>query len=112
MTTPSPFNRSLRHRVKLAVASFLGLLIPSACSTVAPPVCYVPPPPTDTPTPFVTCYTAPPPTETPTPTPFTSPISPLPTPTPASTAEARHLLLDRLLAEGRFPDDVARDLEF
>jgi hypothetical protein len=111
MTAPNPSNRSLRHRIKLAAVSFLGLLIPSACSTVTQPVCYAPLPPTDTPTPFVTCYTAPPPTETPTPTPFTSPISPLPTPTPASTAEARRLLLDRLLSEERFPDEVARDLE-
>jgi hypothetical protein len=50
MPTSSLSNRSLRHRLKLAVASFLGLLIPSACSTVTTPMCYVPPPPTDTPT--------------------------------------------------------------
>ena len=74
-------------------------------------MCYVPPPPTDTPAPLVTCYTAPPPTETPTPTTFTSPISPLPTPTPTSPPEARHLLLEKLLADGRFPDDVARELK-
>ena len=114
MPTPSPSDRSLGHRLKLAAISFLGLLIPSACSTVTQPMCYVPPPPTDMPTPFVTCYTAPPPTETPTPTPFTSPLSPLsplPTPPPTSTAEARRLLLDRLLSEDRFPDAVARDME-
>jgi len=114
MTAPNPSNRSLRQRIKLAVASLLGLLIPSACSTVTQPMCYVPAPPTDTPTPFVTCYTAPPPAETSTPTPFTSPLSPLSplaTPPPTSTAEARRLLLDRLLSEDRFPDAVARDME-
>ena len=111
MAAPNPSDHLLRRRIKLAAVSFLGLLIPSACSTVTQPMCYAPAPPTDTPSPFVTCYTAPPPTETPTPTPFTSPLSPLPTPPPTSTAEARRLLLDRLLSEERFPDEVARDLE-
>ncbi|HUX76553.1 MAG TPA: hypothetical protein VMY40_07950 [Anaerolineae bacterium] len=44
-------------------------------------------------------------------TPFTSPISPLPTPTPPPTSEARRLLLDKLLAEGRFPGDVTQELK-
>ena len=106
MPTPDESKRSLKRRLKIAAVSLLGFLIPSACAP--PPVtCYVPPAPTDTPTPFVTCYTAPAPTETP--TTFTSPISPLPTLTPSP--EARRLLREKLLAEGRFPDKVARDLE-
>jgi hypothetical protein len=108
--TPDKLALSLKRRLKIAAISLLGLLVPSACAP-PPPMCYVPPAPTDTPTPFVTCYTAPPPTETPTPTTFTSPISPLPTPTPTSAPEARHLLLEKLLADGRFPDDVARELK-
>jgi len=122
------------RRLKITLVSLAALAISAACSpkpTQQTPIatCYVPLMPTDTPEPIVMCYTAtaPPPTFTPTPTPmcytptapaptltltpntFTSPISPLPTPTPAP--EARHLLRERLLAEGRFPQDVARQLE-
>ena len=100
-----PISHALKNRLKIATISLLGLLVPTAC--IPPTTCYVPPPPTDTPTPFVTCYTVPAPT--PTPTPFTSPISPLPTPTP--TPQARRQLLDRLRAEGRLPEGVARQLE-
>ena len=126
--------RPFSLRLKIATVSLLSLIVTTACSllrsrTTPTPVvmCYemvaptdIPTPavmcyemvaPTDTPSPFVTCYTAPPPTKTPTSTTFTSPLSPLPTPTPTSTPEARHLLLDKLLAEGRFPQDVARQLE-
>jgi hypothetical protein len=123
-------------RLKIGAVSLLSLVVTTACSLlrsrttptpvimcyemVAPndtptPVvmCYAEVAPTDTPTPFVTCYTAPPPTETPTPTTFTSPLIPLPTPTPTPTPtpEARHLLLQRLLAEGRLPHDVVHELE-
>ncbi|MBU0702527.1 MAG: hypothetical protein KKC18_01510 [Chloroflexi bacterium] len=105
MPTPDESKRSLKRRLKIVAVSLLGFLIPSACAP--PPMCYVPPAPTDTPTPFVMCYVAPAPTETP--TTFTSPLSPLPTPTPSP--EARRLLREKLLTEGRFPDTVARDLE-
>jgi hypothetical protein len=105
MPNSAPSRLSLKRRIQIAALSLLGLLVPSACAQ--PPTCYVPPPPTDTPAPLVTCYTAPAPTQTP--TPFTSPISPLPTPSP--TPEARHQLLDRLLAEGRLPSEAARALE-
>ena len=116
MATPDKQRKSLMLRLKITVVSLVALVLSAACSpkpTQETPTitCYEPAVPTDTPEPIVTCYTAtaPPPTFTPTPTTFTSPISPLPTPTPAS--EARHLLRERLLAEGRFPQDVARELE-
>ena len=122
------------RRLKITLVSLAALAISAACSpkpTQQTPTvtCYEPVVPTDTPEPIVMCYTAsaPPPTFTPTPTPmcytptplpliltptpdtFTSPLSPLPTPTLAP--EARHLLRERLLAEGRFPQGVARELE-
>jgi len=109
MPTSDESKRSLRRKLKIAAVSLLGFIVPSAC---APPTvtCYVPPAPTDTPTPFVTCYTAPAPTQTP--NTFTSPLSPLsPLPTPTPSPEARQLLREKLLTEGRFPDKVARDLE-
>ena len=132
MATPDKQRKSLMLRLKITVVSLVALVLSAACSpkpTQKTPTitCYEPAVPTDTPEPIVTCYTAsaPPPTFTPTPicytptasprpftptpTTFTSPISPLPTPTPAP--EARHLLRERLLAEGRFPQDVARQLE-
>jgi hypothetical protein len=83
------------------------------------PLCYTPTP-TYTPT-RVLCYT-PTPSRTPTLNPgtarsHTQPVSPLqpspehtPQPSPSPTSEARRLLLERLLAEGRFPQDIARDL--
>ncbi|RLC95466.1 MAG: hypothetical protein DRI77_10000 [Chloroflexi bacterium] len=111
MPSPDESKRSLKLRLKIAAVSLLGFLIPSACSLR--PTCYTPvvtPLPTDTPTPFVTCYTAPAPTATPITT-FISPISPLPTPTPTTTPEARRLLRERLLADDRFPDNIARELE-
>ena len=95
-------------RLKIAAVSLLGLIVPSACASPTP-TCYEPQVPTDTPLPQAICYTAPAPTQTP--TPFSSPLSPLPTPTPTSTPEPRRLLLDRLLAQGRLPPDVARQLE-
>ena len=132
MATPDKQRKSLMLRLKITVVSLVALVLSAACSpkpTQETPAitCYEPAVPTDTPEPIVTCYTAtaPPPTFTPTPmcytptppastltptpTTFTSPISPLPTPTLAP--EARHLLRERLLAEGRFPQDVARELE-
>jgi hypothetical protein len=78
------------------------------------------PTPTNTPT-WVLCYT-PTPSRTPTPNPGTArspsqPVPPLqsspdrtPQPSPSSTPEARRSLLERLIAEGRFPQDIARDL--
>ena len=132
--------RSLSVRVKVLVVSVLSFVVTTACSwlrvrstpepnvtcyTMSPPtntptpvvMCYTMPPPTNTPTPMVMCYEAMIPTETPTSTTFTSPISPLPTPTPTAstsplpTPEARQSLLEQLLAEGRFPEDVARELK-
>ena len=55
------------------------------------PLCYTP-----TPSPFAVCYT---------PTP--SPLPPLPS---TSSKEARRLLLEQLLAEERFPQDIACEL--
>ncbi len=106
MLTQDQVKRLLKLRLKVVVVSLLGFLVPSACAP-PPPTCYVPPAPTDTPAPLVTCYTAPAPTSTP--DTFTSPISPLPTPTPSP--EARRLLREKLLTEGRFPGKVARELE-
>ena len=106
MPTPNESKPTLKRRLKIAALSLLGLIVPALACVPCPTTCYAPVPPTDTPTPFVTCYVAVPETPTPTPTPFTSP---LPTPTP--TPEARHQLLDRLLAEGRLPEAAARALE-
>ena len=100
------------------MVSVLSFLVTTACSWLRlrspsdPNVtCYTAVAPTDPPTPVVLCYEIAAPTETPTPDTFTSPLSPLPTPTPTSTPEAHRLLLDRLLAEGRFPQDLTRQLE-
>ena len=118
MATPSRQRKSLMLRLRITLVSLAALVLSAACSpkpTQQTPTttCYEPVMPTDTPEPIVTCYTATasPPTFTPTPTPdtFTSPLSPLPTPTLAP--EARNLLRERLLAEGRFPQGVARELE-
>jgi len=118
MPRPVRPKRSLSLRLKIAAISLLSFLVTTACSllrlrSTPEPVmlCYEVINPTDTPKPIVTCYTALPPTDTPPPTTFTSPISPLPTPTTTSTPEARHLLLEELLATGRFPTDVAHELE-
>ena len=100
---------SLRRRLRLAAVALLGLVLPSA-GCAPPAMCYVPPAPTDTPTPFMLCYVVAEPTETPGPDPFTSPLSPLPTPTPTPDAETRDQLRRRLMAENRFPQDVTREL--
>ncbi|MBU0491852.1 MAG: hypothetical protein KKA73_05725 [Chloroflexi bacterium] len=110
--------RSLR--VKLALLSFGTFLVTMACGwlrpcTDQPPIttCYAIALPTDTPTPpIVTCYTAVPPTATPSPTlvcytPTPRPMSPTP---PSVTPQARQILLETLLAEGRFPGGVADQL--
>ena len=116
MPGPSRQRHSFSLRAKIMVVSLLSFLVTTACSwlrlraTPTPEVtCYIMVEPTDTPTPVVMCYEMQMPTETPTPTPFISPLSPLPTPTPSP--EARSLLLERLLAENRFPRAVARQLE-
>ena len=94
MPTLDESKRSLKRRLKIAAVSLVFLLPPAfGC-------CYAPPPPTYEPT-------LPP--QKVTPPIFTSPISPLPTPTP--TPETRRLLRERLLAEGRFPQAVAQQLE-
>jgi hypothetical protein len=118
MSTPTRRNRSPSLRLKIAAISLLSFMVTTACSwlrlrpTAEPGVmCYKAVTPTDTPTPVVMCYEVSLPTETPPSTTFTSPISPLPTPTPTPTSEARRLLLDKLLAEGRFPGDVTRELK-
>ena len=118
MMIPDKQKRPVMLRLRITVVSLLSILVTTACtltrqrSTPTPVVlCYkgVAPPEPPTPTIF-TCYTAPPPTVSPTPTAFTSP---LPTPTPTSTPmpEARRLLWERLVDEGRFPDGVADGLE-
>lgn len=112
MQTQVKQKRSLSLRLKIAAISLLSLVVTTACSRLRlhatpEPMCYVMVAPTDTPTPIVMCYEMVAPTETPTPAIFDSP---LPTPTPTSTPQARRLLLDRLLVEGRFPEDVARQL--
>ncbi|MBU0702526.1 MAG: hypothetical protein KKC18_01505 [Chloroflexi bacterium] len=88
---------SLSLRLKIVAVSLLAFLLPPACGCYAPiPLPYEP---TELP-------------KTVTPTTFISPISPLsPLPTPTPTPEARRLLRERLLAEGRFPRAVARQLE-
>ena len=122
MSEPVRKKRPLSLRVKIVLVSLLSFLVTTACSWLrlrpTPMVtCYEAVAPSDTPTPFVTCYTAPAPSTTPTPlcyTPTPSPTtftSPLPTPSPSPTPEARRLLRDRLLAGGRFPQNVARQLE-
>ena len=118
MSTPTRRNRSPSLRLKIAAISLLSFMMTTACSwlrlrpTARPDVmCYKAVTPTDTPTPVVMCYEVSLPTETPPSTPFTSPISPLPTPAPTPTSEARRLLLDKLLAEGRFPGDVTQELK-
>ena len=110
--------RSLSLRIKITLVSLLSFIVTTACSLSrtrpTPEVtCYTAIAPTNTPTPEVLCYEMVMPTDTPTPTTFTSPLSPLPTPTstPTPTPEARRLLLDRLLAEGRLPKDVAQQLD-
>lgn len=107
--------RSLGLRFKIALISFFSFLVTTACALLRPTrepsiTCYatLPLAPTDTPTPQIVCYVAPPLTETPTPTPSTSP---LPTPTPTGTPQGRDQLLERLLAEGRLPEDVAHELK-
>ena len=122
MSSPARQKRSLSLRTKIAVVSLLSFFVTTACSwlrlraTPTPQVtCYIVIEPTETPTPIVMCYKMVAETATPTPacyTPVPSPtafISPLPTPTP--TLEARRLLQERLIAEDRFPDTVARQLE-
>lgn len=86
------------------------------CYTPTPsptPTCYTPTP-THTPTRDGRCYTATP-AHTPTPVLRTSfaPASQDHTPQPPATPtpEARQELLEQLLAEGRFPQDVARKLQ-
>jgi len=119
MSDPARQKHLLSLRVKVAVVSLLSFLVTTACSwlrlsgTPTPQItCYIAVEPTDTPTPIVMCYEPQIPTETPTLTAFTSPLSPLsPLPTPTPTPEARRLLQERLLAEGRFPRAVARQLE-
>jgi hypothetical protein len=108
MSTPSESILALKRRLKIAALSLLGLLLPAACARPQM-TCYTPSPPTRTPFPAVLCYE--PIIEisvTPSPTTFTSPISPLPTPTP--TLEARRMLRDKLLAGNRFPDQVVKEL--
>jgi hypothetical protein len=109
-------------RIKIAAIAFLSSIVTLACTLTrqrATPavLCYQTIAVTDTPAPFITCYEAVIPSETP--TPFTSPLAtptptcytPTPSPTPTTpTPEARHLLLEQLIAEGRLPEDVARQL--
>ena len=97
MPIPNRSKLSFKLKLKLVVVSLLGVLLPSACARYTP----TPMPPT--------CYEPVAPPMTATPTTFISPISPLPTPTPSP--EARRLLREKLLTEGRFPGKIARQLE-
>jgi hypothetical protein len=118
MPIPDKQMRPTMLRLRITAVSLLSILVTTACtlmrqrSTPTPVVlCYKAVAPAEPPTPTVfTCYTAPPPTVSPTPTAFTSPL-PTPTPTSTPTPEARLPLLERLVAEGRFPDGVADNLE-
>jgi hypothetical protein len=99
----------------------VGVLPAHAQASAPTPMCYTPTP-SHTPTPSPMCYT-PTPSHTPTPTPTLLPRCYTPTPfvpssqdrtpqPPASpTPEARQALLEQLLAEGRFPQDVASKLQ-
>jgi hypothetical protein len=83
-------------------------------SDIPRPLCYTATVTSRTPTVTPTCYTptATPPTPrcyTPTAASRAQTESSTATPTPAKPQARRHLL-DRLLAEGRFPPDIARDL--
>ena len=118
MPTPDKPKRSLKLRIKVAIVSAVYFITTAACALLRPrsnptPVitCYEMVEPTDTPEPIVECYEAMPVTETPTPTPFDSPLSPLPTPRATPTPEARRSLQEQLLAEDRFPESIARELE-
>jgi hypothetical protein len=133
MTMPEeptrPLLRRIPRRLKIAVVSLLSFVVTTACSlarlrsTVVPEVtCYAMVAPTEPPTPAVLCYEMVAPTPTPTcytatapPTELstaTPPTSPLGTPTPTSTVplEARRQLLEGLLADGRFPQQVVWQL--
>ena len=118
MMIPDKQKRPVMLRLRITVVSLLSILVTTACtltrqrSTPTPVVlCYKGVAPSEPPTPTIfTCYTAPPPTVSPTPTALTSPL-PTPTPTSTPTPEARRLLLERLVAEGCFPDGVDDGLE-
>jgi hypothetical protein len=108
MPTPAQRKHQIPARIKIAAVALLSSIVTLACAATrqrpTPGVlCYQVIAVTDTPTPFVTCYEAVIPSETP--TPFVSPL-----PTPTATPEARHLLLERLLAEGRLPENVIQEL--
>jgi hypothetical protein len=117
MPTPNKRKRPVMLRLRITAVSLLSILVTTACtmmrqrSTPTPVVlCYKMVMPTEPPTPTIfTCYTAPPPTVSPTPTVFTSPL-PTPTPTSTPTLEARRLLRERLVSEGRFPNGVTDGL--
>ena len=94
-----------RQRVRLGLLSTLALAVTVACSLFRDLI--------DesqrlfgraTETPVVLCYQQMALTPTP-------PVSPLPTPTVTLEPESREALRDRLLAQGRFPEPVARGLE-
>lgn len=129
MTEPVRRRLSVVRRWRLVVVSGLAFCVTLACSLFrgrdsdgdAGVICYAEAPPTETPQ--IMCYEPvmiEEPTATPTPI---SPLSPLPTPvmcytptpsptpTATPTPEARDVLLDRLLADGRFPETVARALQ-
>ena len=113
---PEPAKRKLSPplRVKIATISLLTTFVTIACAILRPRptpeiTCYtVVPTITDTPEPIIMCYEAVAPTEasTSTPTPLNSPLD-----TPTPTTEARRLLREQLLAEGRFPGRVVREMK-
>jgi hypothetical protein len=74
--------------------------------------------PTPSPTPTIMCYTptpshtaTPPMCYTATPSYAPAPVSDAVQPSSSGTPQARRLLLDQLLAEGRFPQDIAHRLQ-
>jgi hypothetical protein len=108
MPTSTRRKQPIPVRIRIAAIALLSPIVTLACAATRQRptlevLCYQVIAVTDTPTPFVTCYDAVIPSEIP--TPFTSPL-----PTPTATPEARHLLLERLLAEGRLPENVLQEL--
>lgn len=112
-------NLKFPQRIRLIVISALAFCVTVACSLwdrrarKGVVTCYTAEPIPETPE--VLCYEMVEPTPTPeeltpSPTPVCYTATPSPTWTPTPVAEDQESLLERLLAEERFPEDVAREL--
>lgn len=108
-------------RIQLALLSFCAFLVTVACGWLRPRAtptpaitCYTVVAPTNPPTPSVTCYKpmvpSPPATPSPIVTCYEAVIPSTTPPPPPAAPQSRQMLLDRLLAEGRFPAAVAQQL--